>query len=292
METTSDGPTRLSEFQAKTEYRKARGEFATEVLRARRVSRGAAGIRAETPQHYWASVLFTRMVVTATSVQVLTPELQPEAHWDFSAVASITRNLAECYLFFYFLCADDVPQVEKDARIILLNLHDNASRRKLFGELGEPDDDAETAAAKAMVHDDLVRKFKANGYLAGLPEKRQNELIRGEKTPFVQDDMIERTGMDKSHFRFLYRWLSNHTHTGPVAFYRMAEQGRGRGFQNPIDTVYMAAAVSFAGDLMRRATADVLAFFPNAETRGTVMEAGEAKARLTSDRKKRRPKRR
>jgi hypothetical protein len=224
------------------------------------------------------------MVVTAMSIQVLTPELRPNAHWDFSAVASITRNLAECYLF-YFLCADNVPLVEKDARIILLNLHDNASRRKLFRELSEPDD-AEAAADNAEVHNDLVRKFKANAYLSGLPEKRQKELIRGEKTPFVQDDMVERTNMDKPNFRFLYRLLSNHTHTGPVAFYRMAEHGRGRGFQNRQDTFYIAVALDFASDLLRRATTDFLAFFPNAESRGTAIEAAEAKARP------RRPKRR
>lgn len=287
----SNAPTELTDFQARAKYRQARREFAADVPRAQRVSRGAAGIRSETAQPYWASVLFTRMVVTAMSIQVLTPELRPNEHWDFSAVASITRNLAECYLFFYFLCADNVPQVEKDARIILLNLHDNASRRKLFAELGEPDN-AETGAARAEVHNDLVRKFKANAYLSGLPEKRQKELIRGEKTPFVQDDMVERTNMDKTNFRFLYRFFSNHTHTGPVAFYRMAEHGRGRGFPNRQDTFYMAVALDFAGDLMRRATADFLAFFPDAETRGTAIEAAEAKARAASGRMKRRPKRR
>lgn len=291
-ETTSHNPTTLSECQVKAEYRKARREFTAEVLRARCVSRGTAGIRSETAQHYWASVLLTRMVVTAMSIHVLTPELQPDAHWDFSAVASITRNLAECYLFFYFLCADNVPRVEKDARIILLNLHDSASRRRLFGELGEPDDDAETAAAKAEVHDDLIRKFNANAYLSSLPEKRQKELIRGEKTPFVQDDIIERTNMDKRNFRFLYRLFSNHTHTGTVAFYRMAEHGRGRGFQNPQDTFYMAVALGFAGDLMQRTTADILAFFPDAETRGAAMETAEAKARPAFSQKKRRRERR
>ena len=264
--TTRDDPKRLSESQAKAKYRDARRDYAAVVLRAKRVSHGSAGIRSETAQHFWASVLFTRLVVTAVSIQVLTPDLQPDAHWDFSAVASITRNLAECYLFFYFLCADDVPQVEKDARIILLNLYDNASRRKLFGELGNTDDSAETAATKAAVHDDLLRKFRANTYLLGLPEKRQKELIRGEKTPFVQDEVIERTTMDKRNFRFLYRLFSNHTHTGPVAFYRMAEHGRGRGIQNIQDTSYMAVALGFA-------PADVLALFPNAEARGAAIDA-------------------
>ena len=35
----------------------------------------------------------------------------------------IRANSIAADRFFYFLCADDVPQVEKDARIILLNLH-------------------------------------------------------------------------------------------------------------------------------------------------------------------------
>jgi Family of unknown function (DUF5677) len=290
-ETISNASAEFTDVEAKAKYRQARREFATDVLRGRRVSRGASGIRSETDQHYWASVLFTRMVVTATSIQVLAPEPRPDAHWDFSAMASITRNLAECYLFFYFLCADNVSQVEKDARIILLNLHDNASRKKLFGELSEPGD-GETAAANAEVHNDLVRKFNANAHLSGLTEKRQKELIKGEKTPFVQDDVVERTNMDKTTFRFLYRLFSNHAHTGPVAFYRMAEHGRGHGFWNRDDTFYMGVALDFADDLMQRATADFLVLFPDAETRGRAIEAAEAKARQASGRIKRRPKRR
>jgi hypothetical protein len=77
--------------------------------------------------------------------------------------------------------------------------------------------------------------------------------------------------MDKRNFRFLYRFFSSHAHSGPAAFYRMAEHGRGMGFQNPKDTVYMAMALEFAGDLMHRAIADVLVFFPDAETRGAMM---------------------
>jgi hypothetical protein len=50
-QTTSEGPTGLSEFQAKAGYRTARREFAAEVVRAQRVSRGAASIRSETAQH-------------------------------------------------------------------------------------------------------------------------------------------------------------------------------------------------------------------------------------------------
>ncbi len=256
-----------------------RKEFIAKMHRAKHVSRGAAGIRSETAQHYWASVLFTRMVVTGKTIQILTPKLQPDVHWDFSAVASITRNLAECYLFFYFLCIDDVPQVEKDARTILLYLHDNASRHKLFPKNNNPEYHAKFAAANAKVHDDLVQKFKANIYLSSLPEKRQNELIKGAKTPFVQDEVIEQTTIDKDNFRFLYRLFSQHTHSGPMAFFRMAEHGRGHGFQNYLDTLYMAFALEQASDLIQRATTNMMAFFPDADTRGAAIETMNKKKR-------------
>ncbi len=289
-QTADTAATRWSEAEAKAKYKAARKAFAACVVRAETVSRGAANVESETNQHFWASVLFTRLVVTAKTIQMLSPELHLDAHWDFSAVASITRNLAECYLFFYFLCIDNVSLDEKNARIILLNLHDNASRKKLFDETRVQEDDAETVALKAAVHDNLVRKFNANAYLSSLPKKQKRELIKGEKTPFIQDKVIERTTIDKGNFRFLYRFFSQHTHSGPVAFYRMAEHGRGRGFQSHLDTVYMVLALEFARDLIERATVEMLSLFPNAETRGgafmRIISTVKAASKKKTDRRK------
>lgn len=106
-------------------YLEARSAFGATVSAAELVSMGAGGVASETARHYWASVLFTRLVVTAKSVQALTPKVGPETHVDFSAVASIVRDLAECYLFAFFLCFDEIRElVEKpgDARIVDLHV--------------------------------------------------------------------------------------------------------------------------------------------------------------------------
>lgn len=268
-------------------YAEARTAFAQAVSRAERVSLGSGGIASPTAQHYWASVLFTRMVVTVKSIQMLVPDWKPRAHCDFSAIASITRNLAECFLFYFFLCIDDVPQIEQDARIILLNLHDDGSRGRLMGEIDLSEPDEETIKARAEVRDDLETKFKANAYLAALPEKRQRELLRGEKTPFVQDDVIERTSFDKKHFRMLYRLYSAHTHTGPIAFYRMGEHGRGHGFMNPHDAKNIAFALEFATELMRQATEGTLGLFSEAEKRGGKIKSEEMRNRGATGRRRR-----
>lgn len=53
-----------------------------------------------------------------------------------------------------------------------------------------------------------------------------------------------------------------------MAFYRMADQGRGGGVENPVDIEYMVIALEFATDVIQRATVAMLKIFPNAENRG------------------------
>ncbi|NPD70186.1 hypothetical protein HN018_27070 (plasmid) [Lichenicola cladoniae] len=279
-ESTRDkAPRSRSEAQIRDAFSAATARFDQAIRKASRRSVGASGIQSPTNQHYWASVLFTRLVVTAMSVRRLLPKWKAEAHCDFSAVASLTRNLAECYLFYFFLCIDDVPQVEKDARIILLNLHDDGTRTKLMAEIDDSEKDAETIAARAVVRADLAEKFYTNAHLAALPERRQKELLRGEKTPFVQDDVIDRTSLDKANFRILYRLFSAHTHTGPISFYRMAEHGRGHGVANSHDARYICHAVNFATDILERASDDLIALFPDADERGNRIKSGELRNR-------------
>ena len=265
-ETISNAPAELTDVEAKAKYRQARREFAADVLRARRVSRGASGIRSETDQHYWASVLFTRMVVTATSIQVLTPEPRPDAHWDFSAMAYITRNFAECYLFFYFLCADNVSQVEKGARIILLNLHDNASRKKLFGEVGEPGDGKTTAANAEVTFFGPSREAAEGANQRGEDALRARRCSRAHQ--YGQDERSGSCIVCSVITRTLVRWPS-------IGWPSMAWSWVLESLTIPF---IWALRLTSPDDLMRRATADFLAFFPDAETGGRAIEAAEAKA--------------
>lgn len=52
---------------------------------------------------HFALTLFTRMTITATSISAIVPNRNNEANWDFSSIASLTRNILECELVLYFL---------------------------------------------------------------------------------------------------------------------------------------------------------------------------------------------
>lgn len=243
-------------------YLSSRWRFRESIRRAKRVSRGSAGIPSTGNRMFWASVLFTRLAVSALSVDKMLPDPRPKEHWDFSAVASLVRNLVECYFVYYWLCEEDVAQDVRDARFILLYLHDFGSRRRLF-----QGHDVEDETVAENVKQDLLQRFYANPILASLPERRQRELIRGEKTPFIQDELLDSMGVSKHEFRWLYRFLSQHTHTGPVAFYRMTDHDRGAGVETRTEKVYMIMAIELARGTLEAAIEGHVTIFPDCERR-------------------------
>jgi hypothetical protein len=258
----------LSEQDVTKLYRATRSEFRALVTRANAISRGTGGIRSTGNQMFYASALFTRISVTATSVQELVPpDSQRHTHWDFSAVASLVRNLAECYFVFYFLCIEEIDEDERQARFLMMHLHDNFTRHRMLVELDLRDGEDEAFAINY-----------ANAYFAKLPEKRQKVILKGDRTPFIHDDILSKIGIDREAFRGLYRLLSDHTHTGPMSFYRMGQVERGGGVEARGEKVYITIALGLAVNVLTMACDGILTVFPNSEKRGSkITERGLAK---------------
>jgi hypothetical protein len=249
---------RLSNAQVTALYLQARNAFRKLIGRAERISRGSGGILSEGNRMFWGSVLFTRISVTAKSLNKLLPDPKPRQHWDFSAAASLARNLVEACLVYHWLCGEEIADEVRAGRFILLYLHDYGSRRRLFPEqFTDPD----------PVYEDLVAQFDANSYLATFSGSQRKVALRGERTPFVQDDVLIEMGVDASWFRGMYRFFSQHTHTGPIAFYRMVDQDRGTGVETRQEKKYMLLAIGYAAEFLHRATEEHLTIFPDADIR-------------------------
>lgn len=250
----------LSPIQLTTLYLKWRKDFRGLINKASRISRGSSGIYCTEPHYFYASVLFTRLLVTAKSIEHLLPDCRPREHWDFSAVASLVRNLFEAYLLYFWLCEEEVADEIREARRILLYCHDNGSRERMFPEQATSPEHEEVVA-------DLIAKFDANSYLKTFDEKARRKALKGHKTPFIQDDVIESIGFSKEDSRVIYRFFSQHTHSGPVSFLRMVEHGRGTGVETAHEKEYMIIALMQAVMLLTAAIEGHLKLFPEAETR-------------------------
>lgn len=111
-------------------YLSFRADYRNLIRRAEKISRGTGGRRSTDKRIYWGSILFTRIVVTAKSVSLLLPDPKPGSHWDFSAAASLARNLFEACLVYFWLCGEGIDETIREGRFILYNLHDHGSRRR------------------------------------------------------------------------------------------------------------------------------------------------------------------
>ena len=251
-------------------YLSTRGEFRKIVKRAEKISLGTGGQPSSGRRMFWGSVLFTRIVVTAKSLDRLAPDPRPREHWDFSSAAAVSRNLFEACLVFQYLCGEGPSEELREARFILFDLHDHGSRKRLLPDLPEPPE----------VQADLIRRFDANPHLAAFDDRRRKVALRGEKTPFIQDDVLAEMDFDQEQFRLIYRLLSHHTHTGPLSFYRMVEHNRGAGVETAHEKRYMIMTLRIASDFLVRTIQTHLHIFPDAETRKPYLTRGQITANV------------
>src|SRR5574337_174915 len=228
-------------------YRHAIGQFDALLVDATNVSRAAAGRSVPDPA-WWACLLYTRLCVTGVSLLSLVAGSRFAGraidHYDFSTVASITRNIWECYFVFFYISVDATEHDEWLTRLNVLQLHDCTSRLKMFTEFGSDSVDLQRFRAQA---NELRDRISSRAYFATLSERRRQHILRGDNALLMsQDELLKRMNEDVGEFRGMYRFLSFHVHSLPVAFYRMADREQGRGTESDWEKRNIAMALEFA----------------------------------------------
>lgn len=246
-------------------YRAALSHFETALQAALEVSRLKGHQPSATSAIFWASLLFTRLCNFSVSLSKLLPGSaysmgKADEIWDNSSVSSLARDIFECFLLFFYLGVETVPEDEWKARQSLMHLHDCTMRLRVF-YVGEAE-----AVQRAFYEGEQTRLkalLEANTYFASLPEKQRNRLLKGRDLLFLsQDEILERLGEDRALIRRIYEMLSAHTHSLPLSFYSGREDDRGRGVENLPEKRYMAQSLEFLTRILARATTAYLSVFP------------------------------
>ncbi len=251
------------------DYHSGLGQF-TDALEQAIVSSHAVTAIDAGQRRFWASVLFTRLCTVSVSILWLCPrsKVNPDGtHWDFSSIPSLTRNLFECSLLFHYLAIEEIPEDEWLARLKVMQLHDCMERFRMFTAFGHDEQQLEGFELQAV---ELRGALESNQYFANLPVALRKKLLKGERPSILtQDAILERMGQFHPSTRGYYRLLSSHSHSFPLAFYRMAEQDRGRGEENVAEKGYIAYALEFCAGVLeasigglQKTFADIVAFAP------------------------------
>lgn len=173
--------------------------------------------------------------------------------WDLGSIATLVRGLAENYLLMVWLCVQTEIEALWKYRITALTIVDNRSRYRMTAEVEGQPEPADFVAAQQGPAD----KLSAMPLFQALEPRRQREILKGDKLPFIQDDVIASLGMDQASFRRFYRYLSAFVHTGTISFFRMEDHGRGNGEHNAYEERAMIAFMEFTVLVIRNAVADI-----------------------------------
>lgn len=235
-------------------YSSALGEFSTIVEQAIATSNATANRRVD-ERRALASVLYTRLCVLSVSIISLCPgsKLNPRAkHWDFSAVASLSRNLFEGALLLFYFAFDEVEEVEWEARLKVMQLHDCLSRLYMFRDLGNNDEELPVFERQA---EELRSVLMKNPHFMNLESSRRKKLLNGDRTTILTlHEIFEKSGGNWAGHWGLYRFWSAQTHSFPLGFYRSVEQGRGRGVENDAEKAYIGGALAVSVHTVKACT--------------------------------------
>lgn len=214
------------------------------------VSRSYGGIVSPSAKHYYASVLFTALVtkgVTLAQIMPFTPWVDKGIeHWDYASAAGIVRTMLELRIAFYYLCGDECDDTEWECRWNIFNLHDCASRIRMFIAV----DSNEEVVRLSQAADEIRDRLRGNAFFDTLPEKKKKTVLHGQTAYlFPLEDIAEKAGVEKAQFRWLYVLLSSHVHALPMSFFRIGEE-RGRGLPTPVEEGYTSICLSLASTFL------------------------------------------
>jgi len=266
---------RMSDAELDSEYDKSLRGFRNTVADCQAVSQRTGGRK--TDERRWrASLLFTRLCVTAMSLLKILPESPLERsceksrnplelHWDFTAVAVLARTLFENHLTLFYLGLEEVDEDEWLSRLNLMQLHDHYSRKATFGAGSEGDKSRDDSAVLV----DLEQKLRAKRFFQSLTLSQQREFLKGKRPSFFShEEILARMGRSNSQaYMAVWRWWSSYIHSFPMSYYRMPEHDRGTGIENRSDKRNMAFALSIMAEELERATSGMRGLFPDIPSR-------------------------
>lgn len=222
-------------------YQKSLDELAEILLDCQAYSE-RGGETADSSLDFMLSALYVRICTIGRSIQSYLPKFTGlDSHWDYASVGSIVRNLIDAlnsflYLSEVYLPESNLSDSESECRLLIFELHDAVTRRKVFEFRGggEKINDCKVRA------NEVIQELESNEFFKSLPQSRRKHFLKGTDPFLIQkEEIIQRNGGDRDHFLGLYKFLSAHAHSYPMGYFNMHENDCGRGIHCDMEEEYM-----------------------------------------------------
>ncbi len=181
-----------------------------------------------------ASLVFAKLCAHARSLGALSQS----SMFDQSAILAMSRLMVEAATMHGYLRQGVAPQ-QWNLRYLLLRLHDTCARIKLLRAFPA----AETLDLREG-RGKIEAEIRAHPDFTMLPEQRQKKLLTGEEyfVGGMRRAAEEGMGWDGDHLNALYAYLSAHSHSTPMSFFRAREHAI--DYYNPSEMQFAGATMA------------------------------------------------
>lgn len=219
-----------------SEFRERVVEFQNSLGGAIAFSNATGGLFVKT-RFGWSSYLYTKLCgigVSLNKIIVNSAEQSSEIELDHTSIAAVSRNMLEASVMFCYLAQRGITDEQWELRRNVIWLHDATSRHKIFKSMEAIVDNNGGDADRKKVINDLRFKVSQSKLFSQLEEERRKKILAGSEM-YVNGlrSAARIAGWDKHEFDGTYTYLSQHSHSAPVSFLRMAEHNI--NFSNPSD---------------------------------------------------------
>ena len=174
---------------------------------------------------FQASLLFSRMLLTYLSILRYTPNsslFQPIGElrvWDLPTQASLARNLIETYLTLFYLAIEQVDREERDLRKLFWNYHESSEKIKMLEAVVPDSENIEALKTSQKIQREMIC---SNAVFRDFSAGKQKQLLRKDQSKTKSNiEICKSAGINERYFRSIYKYLSNFTHSSPLAISQM-----------------------------------------------------------------------
>jgi hypothetical protein len=168
--------------------------------------------------------------------------------------------MVETSLMLFYVSEANLTEEEWNLRKRVLDIHDCVTRYRMFKSWKQK----EQASGFRRALEELRQELHQHEKFQRLDQKKRDDLLSG-KILYLDGlrSVVRSAEWDVDMFDATYAYLSSHTHSAPVSYYRVEEQGI--YFDEPSDHQYVVAALclSVADETLGSACKRILDLFPH-----------------------------
>jgi hypothetical protein len=212
------------------------------------------------------SLIFAKQVVTCISLLRLIPGSKffapagRVAVWDLSSVASLTRNIIENYLMFFYIAIEPASPEERSSRRLYWDYHEAHERYEMV-RTALPNS-KHLPRLKASV-DSLAAQVKQSGFYVRATPGHQRNLLEAKDCKLVAYiDLSYRAGISRNYYRAEYKYCSSFAHTAPFSLSQLNAFRAGAPEAHQVLRRLIRLATGYMGVAIR----DYAVLFPDQQT--------------------------